>query len=61
MRPQHEVNKRSTLLDSNDTEASDKGPQGVKIELKDVYFKYPTRDVPVLNGLNMTVRNQATC
>jgi ABC-type bacteriocin/lantibiotic exporter with double-glycine peptidase domain len=27
----------------------------MKIELKNVVFKYPTRDVPVLNGLNMTV------
>ncbi|KAI0443528.1 ABC transporter-like protein [Xylaria telfairii] len=29
--------------------------QGVTIELRDVWFKYPTRDVPVLNGLNMTI------
>ncbi|KAI0403945.1 ABC transporter-like protein [Xylaria palmicola] len=29
--------------------------RGVKIELRDVWFKYPTRDVPVLNGLNMTI------
>ncbi|KAJ2996459.1 hypothetical protein NUW58_g973 [Xylaria curta] len=29
--------------------------QGVRIELRDVWFKYPTRDVPVLNGLNMTI------
>lgn len=28
--------------------------RGVTIELRDVWFKYPTRDVPVLNGLNMT-------
>jgi len=32
-------------------EQSVKGP---KIELKNVWFKYPTRDVPVLRGLNMT-------
>lgn len=29
--------------------------RGVRIELRDVWFKYPTRDVPVLNGLNMTI------
>ncbi|TGJ81130.1 hypothetical protein E0Z10_g7637 [Xylaria hypoxylon] len=29
--------------------------RGVKIELQNVWFKYPTRNVPVLNGLNMTV------
>ncbi|KAI1114225.1 ABC transporter-like protein [Nemania sp. NC0429] len=29
--------------------------RGVKIELRDVWFRYPTRDAPVLNGLNMTI------
>ena len=28
---------------------------GVKIELRDVYFKYPTRDVSVFKGLNLTI------
>ncbi|KAK4136489.1 P-loop containing nucleoside triphosphate hydrolase protein [Trichocladium antarcticum] len=28
---------------------------GVKIELKDVYFKYPTRDVSIFKGLNITI------
>ncbi|KAI0859458.1 ABC transporter-like protein [Xylaria cubensis] len=28
---------------------------GVAIELRDVWFRYPTRDVAVLNGLNMTI------
>ncbi|KAK4164700.1 ABC transporter [Cladorrhinum sp. PSN259] len=28
---------------------------GVKLELRDVYFKYPTRDVPVFKGLNLTI------
>lgn len=28
---------------------------GVKIELKDVYFKYPTRDIPIFAGINLTV------
>ncbi|KAH7364104.1 ABC transporter-like protein [Rhexocercosporidium sp. MPI-PUGE-AT-0058] len=35
--------------------AEEKNNRGVKIELKDVWFRYPTRDVPVLTGLNMTI------
>ncbi|KAI1749736.1 ABC transporter-like protein [Xylaria castorea] len=29
--------------------------RGATIELRDVWFRYPTRDVPILNGLNMTI------
>jgi ATP-binding cassette subfamily B (MDR/TAP) protein 1 len=28
---------------------------GAKIEFKNVHFKYPTRDVTVFKGLNLTV------
>lgn len=28
---------------------------GIKIELKDVHFKYPTRDVSIFKGLNITI------
>jgi len=28
---------------------------GVKIELKDIYFKYPTRDIPIFKGLDLTI------
>ncbi|KAK2030678.1 P-loop containing nucleoside triphosphate hydrolase protein [Colletotrichum zoysiae] len=28
---------------------------GIQIELRDVHFRYPTRDVPVFKGLNLTV------
>jgi ATP-binding cassette subfamily B (MDR/TAP) protein 1 len=56
MRPLEEVEKQTTLFDNTELETGEKGPQGVKIEFKDVFFRYPTRDVPVLNGLNMTVR-----
>ncbi|KAK4185523.1 P-loop containing nucleoside triphosphate hydrolase protein [Podospora australis] len=28
---------------------------GVKIELKDIHFKYPTRDVSIFKGLNLTI------
>ena len=47
----------SSLPDSeNDEEKKKEGViKGPKIELRDVWFKYPTRDVPVLCGLNMTI------
>ncbi|EON99270.1 putative spermidine putrescine import atp-binding protein pota protein [Phaeoacremonium minimum UCRPA7] len=28
--------------------------QGVKVEFQNVWFKYPTRDVPILKGLDLT-------
>jgi ABC-type multidrug transport system fused ATPase/permease subunit len=28
---------------------------GVKIQFQNVWFRYPTRDVPILNGINLTV------
>jgi ATP-binding cassette subfamily B (MDR/TAP) protein 1 len=28
---------------------------GVKIELRDVWFKYPTRDIPIFTGLNLNI------
>ncbi|PQE27121.1 putative leptomycin B resistance pmd1 protein [Rutstroemia sp. NJR-2017a WRK4] len=28
---------------------------GVKIELKDVWFKYPTRDIPIFTGLSISI------
>ncbi|KAI6561474.1 hypothetical protein MCOR03_003855 [Pyricularia oryzae] len=31
------------------------GDKGVKLEFKNVWFRYPTRDAPVLNGLDLTV------
>jgi ABC-type multidrug transport system fused ATPase/permease subunit len=40
--------------DSTDVEDDEKG--GVRIEFSNVWFRYPTRDAPVLNGLNLTVR-----
>jgi ATP-binding cassette subfamily B (MDR/TAP) protein 1 len=30
---------------------------GVQIDLKNVWFKYPTRDIPIFTGLNLTVSN----
>ncbi|RDW89223.1 p-loop containing nucleoside triphosphate hydrolase-14 [Coleophoma cylindrospora] len=56
MRPPPEKEESSSeLLDLSVLETNEKGPQGVKIELKNVWFKYPTRDVPVLKGLDMTI------
>ncbi|KAI6476611.1 hypothetical protein MCOR17_000947 [Pyricularia oryzae] len=31
------------------------GDKGVKLEFNNVWFRYPTRDAPVLNGLDLTV------
>ena len=28
---------------------------GVRIEFKKLWFKYPTRDIPIFSGLNLTV------
>ena len=61
--------KRITSLRSPDSENSDpssvsaltivdeneKGIKGPKVEFKNVWFKYPSRDVFVLRGLNITV------
>lgn len=35
--------------------------QGVKVEFQNVWFKYPTRDVPILKGLDLTVRYRQPC
>lgn len=55
MRPRDEVGSGETSLDLSSSDGEEKGLRGVKIELQNVHFKYPTRNVPVLNGLNMTV------
>ena len=55
MRPRVEAENKGVALDLDSLDDEEKGPQGVRIELKNVWFQYPTRDVPVLNGLNMTV------
>ena len=41
--------KDKATLELQDTE------RGVKIEFRDLWFKYPTRDVPIFTGLNLTV------
>jgi len=43
---------------NDDTSSEERIPDtegGIKIELKDVHFKYPTRDISVFKGLNITI------
>ena len=40
-------------IDASDSMAASGG--GMKIELDNIHFKYPTRDVPVFKGLDMTI------
>ena len=42
--------------DNNATSELQDTEAGVKIELRDLWFKYPTRDVPIFTGINLTVR-----
>ncbi|KAM0559897.1 hypothetical protein ACHAPJ_003847 [Fusarium lateritium] len=44
---------RSTITKHNEGIVAAEG--GVKIELRDVSFRYPTRDVPVFDSLNLTI------
>jgi ABC-type multidrug transport system fused ATPase/permease subunit len=60
MRPRRGLEKKGAVFDLASLDDEEKGPQGVKIELQNVWFQYPTRDVPVLNGLNMTVSLRVT-
>ncbi|KAH8647454.1 ABC transporter-like protein [Tricladium varicosporioides] len=42
-------------LNFDDTQGCEKNSKGIKIELRNVWFTYPTRDIPVLKGLNITI------
>ena len=46
------VNKKS---DSKTTVELQDTTGGAKIELRDLWFKYPTRDIPIFTGLNITI------
>lgn len=52
MRAQDHTDGKLVSLDLGDLGDED---MGVKIQFRDVSFKYPTRETTVLNGLNMTV------
>jgi ABC-type multidrug transport system fused ATPase/permease subunit len=41
----------------NHSKGGEVDEKGVELEFSNVWFRYPTRDVPVLNGLNLTVRS----
>lgn len=53
MRARDYADGRLKSLDLGNLGDNDKG---VKIQLQNVWFRYPTRDVSILNGLDMTVR-----
>ncbi|KAI0397009.1 ABC transporter-like protein [Xylariaceae sp. FL0594] len=50
----HQSDVPGAMLEST-AELGEDNERGVRIELRDVWFKYPTRDVPVLSGLNITI------
>lgn len=55
------ANRILSIRDSKNLDAISAAEQvpdtegGVKIEFQDVYFKYPTRDMSVFKGLNLTI------
>lgn len=53
MRDNDQVDGKLVSLDTGNIGDND---MGVKIQFENVWFRYPTRDVPVLNGLDLTVR-----
>lgn len=57
MRKRGDKEEENIPLDFDDPEDEEKSSsfRGVKLELRNIFFKYPTRDVPVLQGLNMTI------
>ncbi len=52
MRKKDQNDGRLVSLDVGDLGRQD---GGVRIDFRNVWFRYPTRDVPILNGLTMTV------
>ncbi|CZR64744.1 related to multidrug resistance protein [Phialocephala subalpina] len=55
MRPRGHKEEEKIPIDLDESEDEEKSHRGVKLELRNIFFKYPTRDVPVLQGLNMTI------
>lgn len=51
------INTRSSRLTNEHNKTSDMGNTkgGMKIELRNVGFKYPSRETPVFNGLNLSI------
>jgi len=48
-RGRHNVDGKATPVELEDTDG------GVRIELRDLWFKYPTRDIPIFTGLNLRI------
>ncbi|TVY37341.1 ABC transporter [Lachnellula subtilissima] len=55
MRPRGDAERELSSIDFSEQDQDEKGARGVKIELKNIWFQYPTRDVPVLTGVSMTI------
>ncbi|EHK15426.1 uncharacterized protein TRIVIDRAFT_37876 [Trichoderma virens Gv29-8] len=51
------LNTRETMIQGKTSGAKSlpESEGGMKIELEDLHFKYPTRDIPVFRGLNLTI------
>ncbi len=52
LRKKEYADGRLVSLDVGDLGSQD---GGIRIDFRNVWFRYPTRDVPILNGLNLTV------
>jgi len=52
MRPESE---NETAVPSRELDIDAEKSDGIKVELEEVYFRYPTRDAPVLKGFSMAV------
>ena len=56
MRPKVKDDRRAGMFELDSVVTIEDGPiRGVKLDLEDIWFQYPTREVPVLRGLNMTI------
>ncbi|KAK4079548.1 hypothetical protein Trihar35433_653 [Trichoderma harzianum] len=51
------LNTRDTMIQGKSSGSNNlpESQGGMKIELQDLHFKYPTRDIPVFRGLNLTI------
>ncbi|KAH6842615.1 P-loop containing nucleoside triphosphate hydrolase protein [Chaetomium sp. MPI-CAGE-AT-0009] len=52
MRGSDQINGKLVSLEVGNIGEED---MGVKVQFENVWFRYPTRDVPILNGLNLTI------
>ncbi|OWP07535.1 ABC transporter [Marssonina coronariae] len=55
MRPTFKFEAKGKDLDFDESDKTQEAIRGVRIEMRDIWFRYPTRDVPVLTGLDMTI------